>query len=510
MPDAPRRQPDEDAPPRPAPPPPSDQDRPTVPVPEVGAAGLTDPIERSITVRLFGSTEFFRLWAAQGVSSLGDWIGFLAIIVLAARIGGGASPEAAISLVMTARILPGFFLAPVAGVLVDRWDRKRVMVLCDVGRGAVFATLPFIGELWMLVAASLLLEILTLLWQPAKEATVPNIVPQRKLAAANSLTLAAVYGTLPLASALFAVLVTIAQRLGGIEGLEVLQIRDETVAIWFNVGTFWMAAFMVWTITLPRRTRRGTTGGVNLLATFHELKEGWQFIFVSPVVRSVLVGLGTGLMGGGMLVPLGPVFAEGVLGAGSAGFGVLITCLGAGTAAGVIGVSALQARLPKHRIFPWAAVAAGAALFVAAAASDLVVAGAMVIVLGVGAGTVYVLGLTILHESVDDELRGRIFAALFTLIRVCILIAFAAGPLLAGVLDGLSHRFLDRELDVGGLSIALPGVRLALWLAALIIMIAGLLAVAALKGRRNGNGHRDGDHGAASHPGPDAAPAGEG
>src|SRR3712207_9423286 len=66
------------------------------------------------------------------------------------------------SLVLSARLIPGFFLAPAAGVLVDRWDRKRVMVLCDVGRGLVLATLPFVDTIVGLFFASLLLEVLTL------------------------------------------------------------------------------------------------------------------------------------------------------------------------------------------------------------------------------------------------------------------------------------------------------------------------------------------------------------
>ena len=69
---------------------------------------------------------------------MGDWIGFLAIAALATRVGGG-SPETAVGLVMAARIVPGFFLGPVAGVLVDRWDRKKVMVACDLGRAATLA-----------------------------------------------------------------------------------------------------------------------------------------------------------------------------------------------------------------------------------------------------------------------------------------------------------------------------------------------------------------------------------
>ena len=70
--------------------------------------------------------------------------------------------------------------------------------------------------------------------------------------------------------------------------------------------------------------------------------------------------------------------------------------------------------------------------------SSLGLASLFVGVLGVGAGSVYVLGFTLLHENVDDELRGRIFSALYTLVRFCVLLAFAVGPFLSGLLDRLS------------------------------------------------------------------------
>ena len=132
-------------------------------------------------VRLFGSHEFFRLWLVQVVSATGDWLGFSAIILLAAGIGGheAGAGAGAISLVMAARIVPGFFFGPLAGVLVDRWDRKRVMIVCDLGRAAVIVCLPFVHNLIGLVIASLVLEVLTLLWSPAKEAIVPNLVAAR-------------------------------------------------------------------------------------------------------------------------------------------------------------------------------------------------------------------------------------------------------------------------------------------------------------------------------------------
>jgi MFS family permease len=152
--------------------------------------------EPSRHVRIFGSHAFFRLWLGQVVSATGDWLGLIAITALAARVGAG-SEGVAIGLVLAARIGPGFFLAPVAGLFADRLDRKKLMITCDVGRAAVLVTLPFVNSIWGLVLASFILEVFTLLWQPAKEATVPNLVPPDRLASANSLSLVAAYGTFP-------------------------------------------------------------------------------------------------------------------------------------------------------------------------------------------------------------------------------------------------------------------------------------------------------------------------
>ncbi|MBA3653132.1 MAG: MFS transporter, partial [Actinobacteria bacterium] len=201
-------------------------------------------VDRPSTIRLFNTTSFFRLWLAQVVSSLGDWIGFVAVTAIAARIGG-SSPEAAISLVLSARLLPGFFLAPMAGVLVDRWDRKKVMVTCDLGRGAVLAVLPFVDHVYQLVLASLVLEILTLLWSPAKEASVPNIVQTEFLATANSLSLAAAYGTFPIGSFIFTLLAGGAKWLGNFGPLASLQVNQETLALWADTLTFVASALMI-------------------------------------------------------------------------------------------------------------------------------------------------------------------------------------------------------------------------------------------------------------------------
>src|SRR6476660_9497468 len=162
--------------------------------------------------RVFGSKTFFRLWIAQVVSSLGDWIGLIAILAIAARVSNNSG--AAVSLVMVTRVVPGFFLGTVGGVIIDKFDRRKVMVACDIGRASLLLALPFMESLPGLVLISLGLEVLTLLWGPAQAATVPNLVPDEQLSAANSLSLAASYGTFPIASIIFSLLAGLATVLG--------------------------------------------------------------------------------------------------------------------------------------------------------------------------------------------------------------------------------------------------------------------------------------------------------
>ncbi len=445
---------------------------------------VADEDERpGLHVRLFGSQQFFRLWLTQVVSATGDWLGFLAIAALATRISKG-SPEAAVGVVMAARIVPGFFLGPASGVIADRFDRKKVMVVCDLGRAAVLATLPFVDSIWGLVVASLVMEIFTLLWSPAKEASVPNIVPSDHLTTANSLSLIAAYGTMPVAAGLFSLLSKVAEWIGEIDAVGGLKTDQETIAFFVDSATFVFSALMISRLRLPKSERvvRDANGRrIDFGQAFKELKEGWQFIFVNPVVRAVNLGLGAGLIGGGMLVPLGPVFSLRVLDAGTAGFGFFIFSLGCGVAIGVVLLSVFQRRIPKAEVFAGSLLVAGAALIIAASMSELGLAALFVAVLGVCAGSVYVLGFTLLHESVDDELRGRVFSALYTLVRFCVLIAFAVGPFTSDLLDKLSNRFLDRRISLLGAEIAVPGVRLTLWLAGLIIIGSGLIAVRSLR-----------------------------
>jgi MFS family permease len=432
--------------------------------------------------RVFGTRSFFKLWVAQVVSSLGDWIGIIAILAIAARVSGGSG--AAVSLVMVARVVPGFFLATLGGVIVDRFDRRRVMVACDIGRAALLALLPFVDSLLGLVVVSFALEILSLLWGPAKDASVPNLVDTKQLTSANSLGLFAAFGTFPLASLAFALLAYAAAWLSGFSAFSSLNVDREFLALWVDGVTFLVSAMIIWRLPIPRAyDRKGERA--DWTATLRDISEGVRFIRHNRLVRGVIIGIGVGLIGGGAMIPLGPVFADQVLGGGSAAFGLLMTTLGFGAAIGVVSLLVFQKRLSRETVFQFAVMATGVSLVAAASISSTAIAVLLVGLVGAFAGSSYVTGFTVLQESVRDELRGRTFAALYTVIRMCLLISLTISPLWADGWDRVSSAlFTDRAIEIGDYTYAVPGVRFALWGGGLITFFAGFVSWRAVRRAR--------------------------
>ena len=467
---------------------------------------MTDAAHEPWRIRFFGSIEYSWLWCAQVISAFGDWVGLFAVTALAANISG--EPAAATALVLTARVAPSLFLGPFMGVLVDRYDRKLLMRIADLSRAVVFIALPFVTTLWGLIVASLLLEIFTLMWSPAKEALVPSLVPRSRLTTANSLGVLAAYGTMPLAGVLQFVLKQANDRLAEVSWVGPLGFnRDigetQSLAFYFNSLTFVATWFIVWRFikvngspshdrARPTPADDARSGGTDkgadadrpsgFRAMLAEIREGWSFIFSNPVVRAVNIGLAAGLLGGAMLVPLGPTFAKSVIGDVNA-FSLYITALGLGVAIGVAALTAVQQKIPKERVFIGALFFAGVSLLVGVSMSTFWLSAVGVFGLGLGAGAVYILGYTLLQENTDDELRGRTFTTLLTLVRLCVLGAMVAGPALAAVLEPLLRRWISGRADRDmpgvrwfGVNYGVPGVRVSLWLGGVVILVAASVA----------------------------------
>jgi dTMP kinase len=423
--------------------------------------------------QVFHTPGFPRLFSAQVISSIGDWTGFFAILALAAHVSNNA-----VGFVMTARMLPGLLLAPLFGPLIDRWNRKVVMVSCDLGRAALLAILPFWTNVWGLVVVSFLIEILTLMWGPAKDASVPNVVRDPdQLPAANSLGLVAAFGMFPVGAILFGVLAAVSTFLGNFHQLNVLHPDHSSVAIWVDALTFVGSAVLISGLALsnghsvPKDTdERGLAG------TWRDAVEGLNFIRSNPLVRGVMIGLAGGLIGGGSIVPLGAIYSRDVLNGTDSGFAFLTAALGIGAGIGVVTLLWLQNRLPRAALFTAAVTATGVAIILVALVSTFALAILSVAFIGACAGCAYVTGFTLLQESVSDEMRGRTFATLYTVVRLCLLFSLTIGPFVAAGLGAISSHTINEEVAVGSAHLSVPGVRLALWLGGIITIVSGVAA----------------------------------
>ena len=163
---------------------------------------------------------------------------------LAASLAGGSYARAnlAIAGVFILRLAPAIIFGPIAGVVADRLDRRWTMVTCDTARFLLFLSIPIVGSLWWLLVATFLIEVAAMFWIPAKEATVPNLVPRSRLEAANQVSLLATYGAAPVAALVFAALSLLTGMLDNVVSF----LDPVDLALWLNALTFAFSALTIW------------------------------------------------------------------------------------------------------------------------------------------------------------------------------------------------------------------------------------------------------------------------
>ncbi len=383
--------------------------------------------------KLITEGPFARLWWAGLFSSMGDWVALFATLTLAAKLGG-AQAETAILVPLVARLLPGLVFVAVGGVLADRFNRKLMMIIADVGRGVFVLSLIFVNNLVQLFFVSLLLELFTLLWQPSKEATVPNLVNNRDLATVNGLSLGAAYGTFPLGAAMIWLL----DLLPDFGFTEDLRIGPETVAFGVDSITFLISAVLIASIVFPkvkappRREGKGT-----FASSWHDMVEGVRFVARHNRVRPVVLGMAVGLFGGGVLFGLGESYVRTVLQADQQAFYALLFALGTGAGLGIILASTIGARNGRaDAVFGIGLAITGVSLLATSAVKTIIGALGWITFVGVGTGAAYVMGFSHIHENVEDEFRGRTFAALIALLRTGLLVSLGVAGVSAKLLDG--------------------------------------------------------------------------
>ncbi len=406
-----------------------------------------DPGLRGIRALLQENRGFRLLWYGQIVSQAGDWFNHVAVATLLLELTGSGSM---VAWMLILRMLPVFLVAPVAGVYVDRLDRKKIMIATDLLRGALVPCFLLVREpaavplVYALVGAQVSLSAF---FEPARSAALPSVVNRHQLLSANALM-----------SVTWSLMLAVGSGLGG----WVIGLFGLKTAFLFDSATFFASAWCIAHVAIPRAERAPSRPG-RWTRGFVDLLDGLRYVASDRSIRSlVLVKTGVGL-GGGMVLIL-TVFGERVfpLGASAAtGIGVLFAARGVGTAIGpFLGRAISGYHEPSmRRLIGIGFFQAAFFIVLFGLAPNLVSATVLLLLAHLGTSVNWVFSSVLLQLKVPDEYRGRVFSAELALFTVTFCVMTA---LMGHALDdlGWSPRLLAQ---LSGLSLALPGV---LWLLA--------------------------------------------
>ena len=419
------------------------------------SGSIPTPATRSIRANehVLRIPAFRKLWNAMSFSSFGDWLGLLATTALAQQLAGGdyATANFAIAGVFIARLLPSVILGPIAGVIADRFDRKKVMVLGDILRAGLFISIPIVGNYFWLYIATVLVECVTLFWSPAKEATVPNLVPKNKLENANQMSLFAAYGSAPVAAIIFSLLSVSATAVGATIGLENYTAVD--LALYLNALSFLFSAATISKIEIPKEHIKKNQSSPSLGTS---LLDGAKFVTASKIIRGLIIGMLGAFVAAGAVIGLARTFV-GDLDAGDAAYGILFGAVFTGLAAGIALGPKIFSQFSRRRLFGAALATAGFLLVVLSLLQNLVIALLVVLFIGAFSGVSWVTGFTMLGMEVSDEIRGRTFAFVQALVRVSLVAVLAISPLIAAAIGEHTFSFGEAILTYNGAAFTMLG-----------------------------------------------------
>jgi dTMP kinase len=418
---------------------------------------------------------FRKLWNSMLFSSLGDWLGLLATTAMAQQLSGGsyATANFAIAGVFIARLLPAVFLGPIAGVIADRFDRRRLMFNVDIMRAALYISIPIVNTYFWLYTAMILVECLTLFWSPAKEASVPNLVPRDKLESANQVSLLAAYGTAPIAAILFSILTLLSSAIAAISPL--IPSNSIDIALYINAISFLFAAWTVFGIKeIPKGAAAKSDNSSNV---GQSLIQGWKAVSESKIIRGLIIGMVGAFSAAGAVIGLARTFV-GDLGGGDAAYGVLFGAVFTGLAIGIAFGPKIFAQFSRRRLFGASLTTSGIFLVLLALISNLVLSVIIVTILGAFSGIAWVTGFTMLGMEVHDEIRGRTFAFVQSLIRITLVAVLAIAPIIAATIGEHRYEFQNLTLDYNGAQITIG-------IAGLIAVLIGSVSYHQMKDRPN-------------------------
>lgn len=434
---------------------------------------------------LLRNRNFLRLWSAQMVSAIGDWIIVAVLFGYVDQISGGKSY--AISVVMLAKFLPAVLLGFLAGIIIDRLDRKRTLMLCDLCRAGLVLVLPFAGNLWFITILVFVMETFSIIYGPAKDASIPDLVEQSQLTNANSLNMLTLYASMAFGTAIAGSIISLFTWLKRVyPGF----MDPSKAAFVVDSLTFLVSAWLIYHIGFKKLSReeRVRISGSQVKQDF---AEGFRYLRKQPLTRVILTLTLTCFLGGGTIYVLTVGFVKYVLGGKDSTFMYILTTLLFGMMAGSIVAGLLKDRIRKERMLGLAITGFGTGVIFFSLVTVQWLTFIIAFSGGMCMGYAIVGMVTLLHETLDEEYRGRAFATIQVIMRASIFLSImVAGPL-ADLVNALG-RALGRapvsfwifrvggsyegpmDGEIANFKYLLNGPQLILFIGGIVILCAGI------------------------------------
>ncbi|HOX09196.1 MAG TPA: MFS transporter [Candidatus Omnitrophota bacterium] len=379
---------------------------------------------------------FFLLWLGQIISQFGDRLNQMVLIAIVYARTPGSPFELAKFFSFT--IIPSFFVSPLAGAFIDRWDKKTTMIVCDILRGLVVLAVPLLfvevssAPSIPIYAAVFIIFAVSCFFLPARLAIIPDLVSKEKLLVANSLfTITGMIG------AIFWFVI------GGVL-VEMVKVRN---GLLLNALIYFCSAAAIVFITGHHRRAKKTAGPVSAAniekiiktSIVREITDGLKYLKHNREARFAFRVLFVMMAGAGAAYSVIIVFIQDSMGSITKDLGLLGMFLGAGFFLGSLIYGKTGHTLSKHKTIFGCFIAAGLSMLAFTMmlkwTQSFLAASVMAMILGIFLAPVGISTNTMIHEMVVEDMRGRIFSSLGIAMNVAFLIFMLCSSKLAETLD---------------------------------------------------------------------------
>ena len=379
--------------------------------------------------RVLKNRNFFLLWTGQVISQLGDRLGQMALIALVYLRSPGSTMDMAKILSFT--IIPVFLIGPVAGVYVDRWDRRRTMYICDLLRAALVFTIPFFLFYYKSIVPIYIIIFLVFsvgrFFVPAKLSIVPDLVEKKDLLVANSL-------------------INITGMIAAVLGFGVSGVLVEWVGaksgFYLNTISFLVSGSLIFFIAKKFHSKsldlkelgREIVEAISK-SVFQEINDGIRYFIRKKDIRfiaSVMFVLWSAL---GAVYVVMIVFVQNILNSATKDLGLLVMFLGIGLFTGSVLYGRFGQRLSHYKIIFSSLTLSGVMLIIFTLTisryPSFLAASALAFILGNTVAPIMIASNTIIHKASDNEMMGKVFSSLEIVMHLGFILFMFISSLLA-------------------------------------------------------------------------------